>query len=771
MNTPDDRNRELADALADLADAADRVAAVAKGLRGDLEAKGAGSGDVGTAPAATTVPASDGSGATPRPGWGTPPTPRIDVPADRPQAPQQGEPGQPGQPGQPVQPHGPQGQPGQRPLSPGAAPMGSQGQPPHGPRPGQTLGPPPPGAAPHPGRMSTGAPGAPGGPGTPSRPAGPRPQPSFQPQHPPQQLQQQLQQPPSPLSPLSRNRENPWWEDEKIVLKVTAAVGAFITVSGIILLVAFAIQSGLLGPLGRVILAYSLATVLAVVAVVVHRKDPDNAGVTASGSAAVITAHVTTTTLVHGLQWWPNWLGALVILAVMGLGFLAARIWNSVAFLMVGFVVTFLASSIAVWPRSGESDPYAVLTALLVPPLVAAWIWRDRVKRAMVSNTAALFYLLGSVPVLVSAEPGWLAIAAFIVVGIAIAVPEFLDDTVVEGHGHAAPAGYAGPGTTGTGTTGSPLMTLYAVAWPTVLLLSFIGPGEKLSLAVALVLGLAIGGAGFGPWKDRSDPRMETLRWAGFITAAWPALHLGIVDNHETWTRLPALLVAAAFVWTYVFRRSTLGQRLIPLWVVVALMCNVPALVLTMFAPSYLIEHNFRLDVLDAPNVVLSALLIGVIALGLIAIVVAHRERAGTYEKGAGLVGLLLTAVPVIITLTSAGMRFSLAHVLLSIGWMIAAAWLMLAPKRFNVDANMAASLVIASVAVLKLVFYDMQAMSGLTRVSAFLLCGLVMLGMVVARSLRDRKADQDAAAASTASPPAPAPGPGDSWGTGPGDR
>ena len=239
------------------------------------------------------------------------------------------------------------------------------------------------------------------GPG-PGPQSGPRPAPQqglrpgpAQPPHGPLP-QQQVHVPP-------RTRTEPWWNDEKLVLKVTAAVGALITVSGIILLVAFAIQSGLLGPLGRVILAYSLAVVLAVAAVVVHRKNPGNAGVTASGAAAVITSHITTAVLVHGLEWWPNWLGTVVVLAVMGLGFLGARAWKSVAFLMVGFVVSFIAASITVWPRM--NDAFDVIVLVLVPSVAAAWTWHDREHRGVVSMSAVVLYLIGSIGVLGTAEP------------------------------------------------------------------------------------------------------------------------------------------------------------------------------------------------------------------------------------------------------------------------------------------------------------------------------------------------------------------------------
>ncbi len=781
MNAPDDRNRQLADALADLADAADRVASAAKNLRGDLDVTEAGS----TGPAAT-----------PTPGHPAPPTPTA-APVPPPGGPGPGA--GPGWQTPPLSPHSP---------SRGGAPRPPQGPVP-GPAPGQPLGRrqlpqsgPAHGGAPG---AIPGAPGAPGvppaaGPGAPGVPAadGPGAGAGESPGGPPgqhrtgvpaaaQAFAARFRQPgpdaresdgaPPAPSPYSRvlpptpmqlaAREHPWWEDEKIVLRITAAVGALITISGVILLLAFAIQSGLLGPLGRVILAYGLAVALAVVAVVVHRKNPGNAGVTAAGSAATITAHITTSVLVNILEWWPNWLGTLVVLAVMGIAYAGARWWNSVAFHMIAFVISYFTVCTTVWPKS--SDDFDVIAAILIAPVAAAWAWRDRPQRPMVSLTAAALYLIGSVTVLNAADPDWLAVAAFIVAGIAIAVPEFLDDSAADSHetesGESAPREVWVPGASlnTEELKNRGLQTLYALIWPTPLMLTAIGPGEKFSPFVALFLGLAIGGAGFGPWKPLTDPRMSSLRWAGFFTAAVPALQLSVTDPHSTWTRLPALLVAAAITWIFVFRPTVLGKRLLPLWVAVALLGNMPALILTMFSPSYLVEHQFRLDVLDAPNVPLSALLIGVIALGLIAILVANRGEAGRYEKSAALIGLLLTAVPVIIVLTSAGMRFSLAHMLLSIGWMIAAAWMMLAPKRLNIDANMAASLVIAGVAVLKLVFYDMQAMSGLTRVSAFLLCGLVLLGMVVARNLRDQKADRVASAAA----PGKGAEPGKVFGTG----
>ena len=270
------------------------------------------------------------------------------------------------------------------------------------------------------------------------------------------------------------------------------------------------------------ILAYSLAVVLAVAAVVVHRKNPGNAGVTASGAAAVITSHITTAVLVHGLEWWPNWLGTVVVLAVMGLGFLGARAWKSVAFLMVGFVVSFIAASITVWPRM--NDAFDVIVLVLVPSVAAAWTWHDREHRGVVSMSAVVLYLIGSIGVLGTAEPGWLAVAAFIAAGVALAVREFLDDDVIEGmevtagvdaaqRERSAPEQWAliMPVPGAAERRGLGLLPLYFLAWTTAPLLSALGPGPTFAPTVALVLGLAIGVAGFGPWKDRTDPRMNEI--------------------------------------------------------------------------------------------------------------------------------------------------------------------------------------------------------------------------------------------------------------------
>lgn len=47
-------------------------------------------------------------------------------------------------------------------------------------------------------------------------------------------------------------KKDPWWTDDKKVVKVIAIIGGLIRAAGIAFLVALAIQAGLLGPAARV---------------------------------------------------------------------------------------------------------------------------------------------------------------------------------------------------------------------------------------------------------------------------------------------------------------------------------------------------------------------------------------------------------------------------------------------------------------------------------------------------------------------------------------
>lgn len=730
MNTPDPKQRELAEALAQLETAAARVASLAGDVRRDL------TGDT----------------------------------ADRTPS-----------PGAPPPPAGP----------PGQAPPGAQG-------PGSHVGMQgPPGAMPVPapgsGQRMSGpevrfSPGSPQRPGVPSGPApsGPPPAPQAGPGHaPPGPVpgdrttgpgpQGGPATPPAPVGPVEV--KDPWWSDDKAVLRVMSVVGATIVILGVALLIALAIESGLLGPLGRVILAYGLAVALAGAGVWVHRKHPGNAGVAALGVTSVTTAHLTTLSLVHILEWWPNGLGLAVILAVTAIGYAGSRIRGSAAMIIAISYISVIAGWFAI-PYLENGWGLAASSLLLVPAGAALtwWGWNDS---PAVSLSSTIGFIATALLIILRVSGGWPLFLVYGALAIALGAFFFLDASFRKRQPAAAPTAPAPlqnlnpygpvPGFFPAPASGPNVLPLRILAWSTIVVLLFLGPDNTASYVVATILGLIIGGLGLpvsplarmdrenapagtkpgSPGEPGGEApeggglagftdHLNTLGYAGFITAALPAVLLAVEFIDSPWQRLPVAAIAAVVVWVYVFRPTNIGRVLVGVWTAAALLGNGPAIMLTLFSPTYIRENGLSETVLLARNVHLSGLLLGVIAFGLLAIVTVHRAKAEVFEKAAGLAGLALTAVPVVTLLTTIGLRFSLAHMLVSVGWMAAAAWLMLAPKRLNVDSNLAGALIIAGAAVVKLVFYDMQAMSGITRVFAFLICGLILLGMAVIGSRRN---------------------------------
>lgn len=620
-----------------------------------------------------------------------------------------------------------------------------------------------------------------------------------------------------PAAPIT---VDPWWSNEKAVLKIISAVGALIVIAGVGLLIVLAIESGLLGPLGRVILAYALAVALAGAAAFVHTRDRANVGVTALAIASLSTAHLTTMSLVMWLQWWDGWLGLAVVLAVTGLAYAAARVRDSKALLITaGLTGMWAALNCVDYTGSAMQHDSVLVIALLIPAAMAP-VWWGRHGGQAVSVTTAVVFLVGSALMYGLSYDSRIFLAVHPIVAVVLAAMTFLDRSFVK-------AAYAPiplprlmrPGPQGMRypiaqrPAGSPVFplprdsraegvssvnlgSLSILAWSTVPLMAFAGPETAGGFLFAVAFGLIIGALGlpivplpeFG-WRTSPapgggaagghfapamigangkslDPRRETLALAGFLTAALPAFLLAIRDPGTAWEHIPVAVIAAVIVWVCVYKPSTNGRAFVGVWTAAAVFGNWPAIALTIFSPNYLRENGIWLGALAARNVHLSGLLLGVIALGLLAMVVVHRNRAGGFEKICGLVGLALTAVPVVTLLTAIGLRFSLAHMLVSIGWMVAAGWLMLAPKRLNVDSNLAGALVIAGAAVLKLVFYDMQAMHGITRVMAFLVCGIILLAMAVIRSRKDDTADANAGAGGPGGPGKPG-GPGSPAGPG----
>ena len=76
-------------------------------------------------------------------------------------------------------------------------------------------------------------------------------------------------------------------------------------------------------------------------------------------------------------------------------------------------------------------------------------------------------------------------------------------------------------------------------------------------------------------------------------------------------------------------------------------------------------------------------------------------------------------------------------HALVSILWMVLAAWILLAAPALSDRASLGAGMVLAVAAVVKLVFFDLGTLEGLPRALAFLISGIALLAIAALRTRR----------------------------------
>lgn len=224
----------------------------------------------------------------------------------------------------------------------------------------------------------------------PPHPAGrtaPEPPRAGQVTPPPVAAHQPSMVPPLPPAPPARSASpaSPWWQREGVVSRVLAVVGAGITLIGVALLLALAIQMGFFGPLARVLCGAVLAAGLVLAAVIVRRRQASTVGALGLAATGVATAYLDVLAVTRIYDWVPTALG-LALAGLVGLGgLLLARAWSSqllavltvlgVAVLAptVGFEEVLLTGSflvvltIAAWPAQISRDWPFLEAARVVP--------------------------------------------------------------------------------------------------------------------------------------------------------------------------------------------------------------------------------------------------------------------------------------------------------------------------------------------------------------------------------------------------------------------
>ncbi|GAB3690743.1 hypothetical protein [Corynebacterium nasicanis] len=521
---------------------------------------------------------------------------------------------------------------------------------------------------------------------------------------------------------------------ETKVIRAVAVVGSLITVAGVGLAVALAIQAGLLGPLGRVLLSALLAAALlgAGLWLDAYRRrvtDRDTAGMEAGVTALIVTAWLVSTVilwaLVTQLGWWPAWLAVVVLLAVW-LALLAlteARTIRWVAFFM-GL------SLIAVVPSFYSADiPASWLTMLLPVSLLGVTRVKQQREVRIIAGLMALliqFWVTTTVLDYFFAAPQTSALVASLVgMGTALAFAAVSlrfpleDDRAEVFTTFAVPLGLL----VLAAFTSADTWAIWLLV-PATVALAVLGYRHDHLLGVVGVCATAVAFVlvwwltppfGAGVLID------ATIVVALFFVAAIIAV-IWLDSQGETRVAPWAFWLGAALTVTFMLSRNVLNKS--PLW---------------------LTDH------------------IALVQAGLIAVflgvVLAHRKVLGGLPVAAqvlfAVAGLHLSMVTVVTAATWLGnliggtngmwLGYLIGHALVSVLWMALAAWILLVAPGLSDRASLGAGMVLAVAGVVKLVFFDLGTLEGLPRALAFLVSGIALLAMASLRTRR--RSDQSTSA------------------------
>lgn len=515
-----------------------------------------------------------------------------------------------------------------------------------------------------------------------------------------------------PLPPTQR-----WWERPGAVAKVLGAVGAVVTLIGVAFLLAIAIAAGVFGPVPRTIAGALLAAALLVGGAAVRRRSPESPGgeaLAATGLAAAYLDLLAATALYHFI---PGSLG-LVVAAVLAVGaFVLARSWNS--------------------------ELLAVLAA--APPILLAPAVTGGDSLATMSFVALL--LVGSAIAHLGREWPWLyaarvvpAVAVLLWVTAArhdIGFPE-ITVTVAVALGMVA----AGVVEQSRRLTLLPTGAATAAALPMLLAVSLL-PTHRLSVAAALSA-LFIAVSTLVAHLPSTTVPSRSL-WIAPLAAGTMLLVQASIELPEPAQTGIALAVASgAYGVVAIWRRSPVVATGAVALAGVSTLWFLPALVSTTSASA----SRWQAE----PLTLVHGLLLTAVAV--IAMVFSSAVTGGVRQpivtRGAAVVAFVLGSATVVTTGTWLGtlvdnprVGFYGGHAAATALWTVLAAVLMTAVARRSRDSALMVrvGLILVAAAVAKLFLFDLSALSGLFRVVAFVVTGVIVLvlGVLVSREQRQQ--------------------------------
>lgn|GEM_PF-1338798 len=565
--------------------------------------------------------------------------------------------------------------------------------------------------------------------------------------------------PPPKLPEAPREPREPWWRNEKAIIRIIAIFGGLITAAGIAFFVAVAIQSGLIGPAGRVILAYLLAAVLAVAAVRAHRRQAPPAGVTALIATSLAAAHLTTMSMSYLLDWIPVAATLFIMLPLAAVGLYGARWTKSSA--TAAWTIT-INTGLMLWATIGLnfharplSSSLAQITLQLMVIAAIACLLNVPFRKYVVAFLLGANVLIGVIttnnalviPAIAALTIALFAFAQFGPLAMARQLTPELDDEPSE-----------------TSTWEDDLVTITSVvafSTPVVAAVPTVNATQSTSSLWLLFYGgfvLFIAIAAVFLWNRAIFRYLAPLALATAIlpwlalAVAGPERSSGADTGPHTWGLIPISIGAALFVWALATapKHGAIGARLqapeptrdavAPYTKIAALTWLLGATVVHLYILPAALNAGAADDYSATWAEMLSLLFLLCADVGL-AVTAARSQLPPAFA----LIGLAALGMPFIVLLTTIGVSFNAAHMLLSIFWATIAGMLVLSKRFHHIPARLAAGLTIAALSIVKLIFYDMATLDGVIRALAFLGCGLILLAMAVSGA-KQKSAEEPAA-------------------------
>jgi uncharacterized membrane protein len=511
--------------------------------------------------------------------------------------------------------------------------------------------------------------------------------------------------PPPPPPRVSLTERLAAEEGQGWIGKLLAVAGVAVTLVGVVLLLVLAAQAGILRPEIRVAAGAVLAAGLVGVAVRWNRRAGGRTGAIALAATGVAAAYIDVVAVTTIYEWVAPAIGLLLAAFISGAGLTLARRWDSqhlgllvlvpllilapvvvdgISLLLIGFMLTLSAAALPV-------------------QLGRDWIWLHAARTA--AATVPLLIVLAGIP-FGSGDDPWLlggacGVAALLAVaGALILLPSSANRVAmalltVTG---TAPVLLAGL------IVNRALGALLAAAL-SALMLAVVTAGRRIPGVVGPVVQI---------WSALSAVSAliaVTVAFDGYVAApVLFALSLvtAVAGRHShvsRWAAIGFATVGMMLLWVYAPVSTLFAATVLPTWIAVSVL----AASLLLVACAVAIAWSTRVADEEQRS----------LWWGIPAVVSSYAVTTFTVTAG--------------VLVAGADGGFVAGHMAATICWIaMAAALFVVALRRPRADrtAPIAGGLALTAAATAKLFLFDLGTLDGMFRVGAFIVVGLVLLGM-----------------------------------------